>query len=47
MVPFSWGKMKGKKPLLSTVLGMVLVVALFGSEISTSGRFPSIQIQAK
>lgn len=36
-----------KKSLLSTVLVMVLVVAWFCSEISTSGRFPSIQIQAK
>ena len=44
---FFLGENERKKPLLSTVLVMVLVVALFGSKISTSGRFPSIQIQAK
>ena len=46
MVSDSWGKTK-EKTHLSTILVMMLMITLFCSEISTSGRFPSIHIEAK
>lgn len=40
-------KNKREKNPLSTTLVMLLITILFCSEISTAGRFPSIQIEAK